>query len=217
MTGIGLKRRRPARKRSVMRTKRPRRAGKAGTQPGGVAADIVVRSPLWAAERRAKAVVRRALAATCTAVPTVPSEVAVLLADDADVRALNRTWRGKDERTNVLSFPVDPAPAARRPPGRPRERTAVGSARPAHRRSTVAAPRLLGDIVIAYETTAREAVVEGKPFDHHLAHLVVHGFLHLAGYDHETDAEAEAMEALEAAVLARLKVPNPYIALPVKG
>ena len=114
-------------------------------------------------------------------------ELAIVLTDDAAIRTLNRDWRGKDAPTNVLSFPAA-APSAPR----------AGDA------------RLLGDIVIAYETTAREAVAEGKPFAHHLAHLAVHGFLHLLGYDHETDAEAEAMEALEIAVLRRLGVPNPY-------
>ena len=72
------------------------------------------------------------------------------------------------------------------------------------------APRMLGDIAIAYETTRREADDEGKPFDHHLSHLAVHGFLHLVGYDHETESEAEAMEQLERRILAQLGVPDPY-------
>jgi probable rRNA maturation factor len=75
-------------------------------------------------------------------------------------------------------------------------------------------PRQLGDIVLACETVAREAKAERKPFEHHVAHLAVHGFLHLAGYDHATDAEAGAMEGLEVKVLARLGVPNPYTARP---
>ncbi len=70
---------------------------------------------------------------------------------------------------------------------------------------------MLGDIVIAYETTAREAAVENKPFMHHLAHLAVHGFLHLVGYDHAANEEADAMEGLEVAILARLDVPDPYL------
>jgi probable rRNA maturation factor len=78
------------------------------------------------------------------------------------------------------------------------------------------APRLFGDIVIAYETTAREAEAEGKPLRDHLAHLAVHGFLHLIGYDHAAEEEAAAMEALEIAVLARLNVPDPYIARDIK-
>jgi probable rRNA maturation factor len=78
-------------------------------------------------------------------------------------------------------------------------------------RGRVGKVRLLGDIVIAYETMAREALAEHRPFAHHLAHLAVHGFLHLMGHDHVSEAEADAMEALEIAVLARLKVPNPYL------
>ena len=69
---------------------------------------------------------------------------------------------------------------------------------------------MLGDIAIAYQTTRREADDEGKPFDHHLSHLAVHGFLHLIGYDHETDAEADAMEDLERRILSRLGIPDPY-------
>jgi probable rRNA maturation factor len=72
-------------------------------------------------------------------------------------------------------------------------------------------PFPLGDIVIAYETVTREALAEDKPLMHHLAHLAVHGFLHLVGYDHETDKEANAMETVETAVLARLNVPDPYL------
>jgi probable rRNA maturation factor len=84
-------------------------------------------------------------------------------------------------------------------------------------RATRRTPHLLGDIVIAYETTEREARAEHKPFAHHLAHLAVHGFLHLVGYDHAADDEANAMEGLETAILARLDVPNPYIARGARG
>ncbi len=158
--------------------------------PAAPASDSIVESTSWKKERGAKTLVRQAIVAAARAVPERTGELAVVLTDDAAIRALNRTWRGKDEATNVLSFP------AQSPPG---------------------TPALLGDIVIAYETTAREAQAEGKPFRHHLAHLAVHGYLHLAGHDHEADAEAEAMESLEIAVLARLKVPNPYIARNAKG
>jgi len=72
------------------------------------------------------------------------------------------------------------------------------------------APRMLGDIAIAYETTRKEADDEQKPFDHHLSHLAIHGFLHLIGYDHEKDEDAEAMEALEQEILAQLGIPDPY-------
>lgn len=148
--------------------------------------DIVIESPLWRAQRNAKALLRRAIGAAASTVSTTEGEVAVVLTDDSAIRSLNRDWRCKDVATNVLSFPAT------------RARDADG------------APRLLGDIVIAYETTEREARAERKLFAHHLAHLAVHGFLHLAGYDHAADDEADAMERLETAILARLDVPNPY-------
>ena len=125
--------------------------------PAAPAIDIIVESTSWKKERDAKTVVRQAIVAAARAVPERTGELAVVLTDDAAIRTLNRIWRGKDEATNVLSFPAPP------PHG---------------------APRLLGDIVIAYETAAREALAEGKAFQHHLAHLAVHGFLHLAGHDH---------------------------------
>ena len=112
------------------------------------------------------------------------AEVSVLFADDAFVRGLNARWRGQDKPTNVLSFPAAPDAG----PG----------------------PRALGDIVLAYETVAREALEAGKPFDHHAAHLLVHGFLHLLGFDHETDAEAAVMEACETRILETLDIPDPY-------
>jgi probable rRNA maturation factor len=145
--------------------------------------EIEIVSPLWIAEPGAERCVRDALAAAATRVPT-DGEVSVLFADDATVRTLNRDWRGLDKPTNVLSFPSGPQPAGM--------------------------PRLLGDIALAYETLLREAGEEGKPVLHHLAHLAVHGFLHLMGYDHETDCEAEAMEALERDILSALRIPDPY-------
>ena len=155
--------------------------------------DVIVDSPLWAAEPDAAGVVQRAIVqAAAEALSSPDTELAVMLGDDAAIRALNAQWRGLDKPTNVLSFP---APASMQ-----------GDA-PVH----------LGDIVIAYETTATEAKAEGKPFLHHLSHLAVHGFLHLVGYDHEADEQAEAMEGLEIAVLARLRVPNPYVARHRKG
>ncbi len=112
-------------------------------------------------------------------------EVSVVLTDDAAIRRLNRDWRHIDKPTNVLSFP-----AAVLENGAPEP--------------------LLGDIVIAYETVARESAEEHKPFLHHLAHLAVHGFLHLMGYDHETDSQADAMEGLERDILAGLGIADPY-------
>ena len=177
----------PARGRRLRRrAKRPRAAANIGL-------DIVVDSPLWQAERGVCASLRRAVRAAATMAATNGGELAIVLTDDSAIRALNRDWRGKDKATNVLSFPA-PSPSR---PGKP---------------APVRHRHLIGDIVIAYETTAREARAEARPFRHHLAHLTVHGFLHLLGHDHASDAQAEAMEALEVAVLARLKVPNPYLA-----
>ena len=117
------------------------------------------------------------------------AELAVMLTDDAGIRTLNNNWRGIDKPTNVLSFPA---------------------LQPTGPISPDDAPRMLGDIAIAYETTRREADDEQKPFDHHLSHLAVHGFLHLIGYDHENDGDAEAMETLEREILAQLGIPDPY-------
>ncbi len=151
-------------------------------------ADIVITADCWQAEPGAENIVQRAIAAAAGAAPERAgrAELAVMLTDDAGIRALNHDWRGIDKATNVLSFP------AVAPPG--------GGA----------APRVLGDIAIAYETTRREAISENKPFGHHLSHLAVHGFLHLIGYDHETDDDAETMEGLERDILARLGIPDPY-------
>ncbi|HUI96037.1 MAG TPA: rRNA maturation RNase YbeY, partial [Xanthobacteraceae bacterium] len=135
----------------------------------GPAVDVVVTSARWRRVPRAAGIVRRAIAAAAPA-DVRNAELAVTLTSDRAIRALNRRWRGKDAPTNVLSFPA---------PARP------------------GAPRHLGDVVIAYETAAGEAAAESKAFGHHLAHLAVHGFLHLLGYDHESDRQAEAMERRE--------------------
>jgi probable rRNA maturation factor len=153
--------------------------------------EVHVVAECWAAEADAEAVVHRAIEAAAAMVEadTGDAELAVMLTDDAGIRTLNKNWRGQDKPTNVLSFPALQPPA-----GRERDD----------------APRMLGDIAIAYETTRREADDEQKPFDHHLSHLAVHGFLHLVGYDHEKDGEAEAMENLEREILAELGIPDPY-------
>ncbi|WP_158916426.1 rRNA maturation RNase YbeY [Caulobacter sp. S45] len=133
----------------------------------------------------AETLVRRAVEAALAfevEAPTVSDEtIAVLLADDEAVRELNARFRDKDQPTNVLSFP------------------AAESAHP-H----------LGDIALAYGVCAREAEAQGKPLSHHLSHLAVHGTLHLLGYDHQADAEAEAMEAMERAILQTLDISDPY-------
>ena len=155
--------------------------------------EVIVRSALWQKRRTAKAVIKKAISAAAKAASTQPAELAIVLSNDSGIQALNRDWRGKDQPTNVLSFPAAPVQSARKRSGK----------------SPVPSP-YIGDIVIAYQTTAREAVAEGKPFDHHLAHLAVHGFLHLLGYDHETDRDAEKMERLERRILGRLAIPDPY-------
>jgi probable rRNA maturation factor len=153
--------------------------------------EVLVVADGWQSEPDAEAVIHRAIAAAAELVDADlgEAELAVMLTDDAGIRTLNSNWRGIDKPTNVLSFPALP-PTGRRGPGD--------------------APRMLGDIAIAYETTRREADDEQKPFDHHLSHLAVHGFLHLIGYDHEEDDDADRMETLEQQILAQLGIPDPY-------
>jgi probable rRNA maturation factor len=134
------------------------------------------------------AAVARVLAGAPEIADALPASAAIALSSNAAVRRLNAAYRGKDAPTNVLSFPV-PEP----PPG-----AAVGE------------PRALGDVIIALETLLDEAAAAGIPPAHHFQHLLLHGVLHLMGYDHETDSEAEHMEALETALLARLDIPDPY-------
>ena len=148
--------------------------------------DVLVESPLWDKEPEASATVERAIHAAAEAVDAPPGEVVVMLTDDETIRALNRDWRKIDKPTNVLSFPAVKTPGIE--------------------------PIMLGDIVIAYETLQRECSEEDRVFLHHLAHLAVHGFLHLMGYDHQDDSDAEAMEQLESSILARLDMPDPYLA-----
>jgi probable rRNA maturation factor len=145
--------------------------------------DIQVQSPLWEAEPAAAQTVRDAIAAAATMLSTRDGELGIVLTDDSSVRALNRQWRGIDKPTNVLSFPV----------------------------RSVDGPAMFGDIVIAYETLKRECDEEGRIFLHHLAHLTVHGFLHLIGYDHQVDAEAEEMEGLESKIMLRMSLPDPWL------
>jgi probable rRNA maturation factor len=136
------------------------------------------------AEALAEGAARATLAA---AAPNcgAPTVVGVVLTDDAEQRQLNRQYRGRDASTNVLSFAIGGAP----PDG---------------------GPVMLGDVVLAFETVAREAAEQNKPLSDHLRHLVVHGVLHLLGFDHEGEAEAVAMEARETELLTGLGVPDPY-------
>lgn len=174
--------------------------------------EVTVAAPAWhatvtdpegTARRAATAVLER------LAVPDRERlELGIRLADDAEVRELNRTWRGQDKPTNVLSFP---AHAPDRDAAAGEAETGDGDDRPAEGRPE-AAPVLLGDVVLALETVAREAAESGKRPEDHLTHLVVHGTLHLLGYDHEVAAEAAEMEALETRILAGLGIADPYAA-----
>ncbi len=148
--------------------------------------DVLIEAAGWQALPDAETIVRRAIA---SAAPErqdgeVDGEVSVLLCDDGAIADLNGRWRGKPQPTNELSFPAAPAGGA--------------------------GEVLLGDIAVAFETVAREAGEQGKNIGDHLSHLVVHGFLHLLGYDHEVDGEAERMERLERDILARIGVADPY-------
>jgi probable rRNA maturation factor len=146
--------------------------------------DVIAESELWAACPVADATVRRAIEAAAQAAGK-SGTLAVMLTDDASIRAMNAKWRGIDKPTNVLSFPAGESPAF---PGG------------AH----------LGDIAIAYETVAAESAAENKAFADHLAHLAVHGYLHLVGFDHETEDEAARMENLETRILSGLGIADPY-------
>jgi probable rRNA maturation factor len=149
--------------------------------------DISIEAGEWPDEAALTRLVQRAAAAAFAETGAGGrSELSMVFSDDAHIRGLNAGWRGKDRPTNVLSFPAFPLQK-----GGP-------------------LPPMLGDIVLAAETVTREAVLEDKPVEDHITHLVIHGLLHLLGYDHETDAEAEAMEAIERAALARLAIPDPY-------
>lgn len=148
--------------------------------------DVEIESDAWEGVADVADLSRRAAEAALAALPDAPLHdlvATLLLTDDESVRQLNVAWRGQDKATNVLSFPAPPMPGT---------------------------PRHLGDIAIAYETTAREARDDGKPLTDHSAHLVVHGVLHLLGHDHEDEDEADAMEEIEVAALARLGIPDPY-------
>lgn len=144
--------------------------------------ETVVEDDRWAtAVSDPEALAARSFEAAQAKEARVGGAVALLLGDDALLRDLNKRFRGKDKPTNVLSFP-----------------------------SGENAPGFIGDIAIAFETCALEAAQKNIALADHAAHLIVHGLLHLAGYDHENDADAETMEALEADILDGMGVSNPY-------
>jgi probable rRNA maturation factor len=163
--------------------------------------DIIIEAEGWTrALPTAEAVVGRAAAAALSAATPGGGhwQAAVLLADDATLRDLNRRFRGQDKPTNVLSFPAQDDSARHAGAGSPR---LAGEE-----------PRSWGDVALAFETVAREAAEQGKSLADHLSHLVVHGLLHLFGHDHEEAAAAERMEALERRILRGLGIADPYAA-----
>lgn len=151
-------------------------------------ANIFLESPIWEENLpQYEALIEEAMGAVKQHFKDLPAEstMSVVLADDAFIQTLNLKYRGKEKPTNVLSFPAhdddDPNPTDE-----------------------------LGDIVLAYETIAAEAAEQNKTLEHHVQHLIIHGFLHLMGYDHEEDDEADLMEGLEIQLLEQLGIANPY-------
>jgi len=151
--------------------------------------DVVQEAGMWPAGAAEQAR-RAAITAYAMAGETGEAELCIVLADDHFVQDLNKTYRGKDKPTNVLSFPARSIPVAAGP-------EPMGF-------------RLLGDIVLARETLEREAAEQGKCAEDHVMHLVVHGLLHLLGQDHEEDDKAEIMEELERRILQALGISDPY-------
>jgi probable rRNA maturation factor len=150
-----------------------------------ITVDVEVVDPAWLAAGEVDGLAQDVVAATLTEVGRrvhPDAEISVRLCDDDEIRALNLAWRNKDKATNVLSFP---SPAGHRGP-------------------------LLGDIVVAFEYVSEEAREAGRSLRDHLSHMLVHGFLHLLGFDHESEDEAEEMEDLERRILARLGIEDPY-------
>ncbi len=177
-----------------------------GSRPGGSSRsaipEIAVACPGWRADlpdvvAMCRKTVAAALDAAGFAGCAAKIELGVRLTDDAESRRLNRRYRGRDIPTNVLSFPATACTPGMLPV------PPVGGA-----------PLPLGDVVLAYETTRAEADAQGKALADHVRHLLVHGVLHLAGYDHDDDAGAALMEPLETAVLAGLGVSDPYVPKP---
>ncbi|WP_119305993.1 rRNA maturation RNase YbeY [Cohaesibacter haloalkalitolerans] len=161
------------------------------SQPVSLDRDLLVEAEIWQTVPDLEAVIERALEAGLRhvieeeGIAFLPdSEVSLVFTDDAAIRILNAEHRGKDKATNVLSFPIDED-------------------------AEVFGP-MLGDIVFAYETVERESAELGVEIRDHLTHLCLHGFLHLLGYDHIEPDEADKMESVEIAILAKLGLPNPY-------
>lgn len=157
----------------------------------GLALEIALAPSALALDASLAQIIASAIRAANETAGPIQGSVTCLVDGDERIRLLNKAWRGLDKPTNVLSFPypdTQPGPT-----------------------------RYIGDIAISHDTATREARAERKPLAHHIAHLAVHGFLHLLGFDHVTDEDARAMEGLERIILARLGVPDPYIAQEAPG
>ncbi|RCL02855.1 MAG: putative rRNA maturation factor [Candidatus Tokpelaia sp. JSC189] len=150
--------------------------------------DITVHDQGWTDEESLEKLATETVEATfgCLAMQNASSELSILFTNDAEIYQLNARWRSQNNATNVLSFPAFPVRIGEGP------------------------GPMLGDIILARETIKREANNQGKPLAHHLSHLIVHGLLHLLGYDHENDTDAKVMETLERKILHILAIPDPY-------
>lgn len=164
----------------------PSRKNEDPPQAATLAVEVMRQCDAWDRDAISDPTVELAVHAAFSVAPPpkpAPYEITIALTDDAQMRDLNRTWRNKDQPTNVLSFPAGEAPGE---------------------------SGALGDVVIAYGTTQREAEEAGITLTDHVSHLVVHGVLHLLGFDHRNDAEAKQMEDLERLALASLGIADPY-------
>lgn len=148
--------------------------------------DISIDDEAWNAVADLEGLATRAVATSLGLVDMADAQLALNFADDETLGRLNAQWRGKPKPTNVLSFPAGPGMT---PPDE---------------------PAFLGDVILASGVTQAEAREQGKSWADHTAHLIIHGVLHLAGHDHETEEEAAVMEALEIRAMAALGLPNPY-------
>lgn len=160
-------------------------------QTEGLSIDLRIADPRWEALGDVDALSAHVLG-LASARMRQGGEIAILLTDDAEMQALNKQWRGKDKPTDVLSFPSD-APEI---PGQ---------------------PQYLGDIAMGFDTTLKDAEAMGRPLEAHASHLMIHGFLHLMGYDHIEPEDAKVMEPIETEILAGLGWPDPYATGPYGG
>jgi probable rRNA maturation factor len=158
----------------------------------GLSVDLRVSDPRWQEEVRDIEALTARVLGHASAQMKAGGEVSILMTSDSEMQGLNRRWRGLDKPTDVLSFPADASQA---------------------RGEFIH----IGDIALAFETARRDAEEMGRPFNGHVSHLLVHGFLHLMGYDHIKPEDAAVMESLEAKILAGLGWPDPYATGPYAG